>query len=147
MVDIQALQRYALFGGLQAEQAAELRDRLGLADFEAGAEIMSEGRDNDRVYFILEGRVRVAKGGRTIIELGEGETFGEMEILEVRPATASVTALAPVRTAVLTGRALHELSTKDIRVFAIVMMNLARELARRLRRMDELAVASGGDRS
>jgi len=140
MIDIEALQKYSLFGGLLPEQIAVIRSLLSFECYETGADIVSEGKDNDRIYFIVEGRVVALKDGSTIVELGEGETFGEMEILEVMPATATIRALCPVEVAVLSNRALYRLSHEDIRTFAITVMNLARDLSRHLRRMDELAV-------
>jgi CRP-like cAMP-binding protein len=143
LVDIESLQKYSLFGGLLPAQIAAIRSNLAFESYEAGTDIMVEGRANDRIHFILEGRVEVRKGGTTIVEIGEGETFGEMEILDVMPATATIRALCLVRVAILSNRALHKLSSEDIRAFAITVMNLARDLSRRLRRMDELAVDRG----
>jgi CRP-like cAMP-binding protein len=140
MIDIEALQKYSLFGGLLPAQIEIIQRLLQFESFEAGTEIMVEGKCNDRIFFIMEGRVVVSKGGQSIVEIGEGETFGEMEILDVMPATATIRALCPVRVAILSNRALHKLSTEDIRAFAITVMNLARDLSRRLRYMDELAV-------
>ena len=140
MVDIEALQKYSLFGGLLPDQISAIRRHLVFEDYEAGTEIMVEGRDNDRIHFILEGRVEVSKRGKPIAEICEGETFGEMEFLDVMPATATIRALSPVKVALLTNRALHRISNEDIRAFAITVMNLSRDLSRRLRRMDELAV-------
>ncbi|MFZ4616896.1 MAG: Crp/Fnr family transcriptional regulator [Rectinemataceae bacterium] len=142
MVDIESLQKYSLFGGLLPEQIVAIRQYLVFESYPAGTDIETEGRDNDRIHFILEGRVAVIKGTTTIVEIGEGETFGEMEILDVMPATATIRALCPVRVATLSNRALHHLSHEDIRAFAITVMNLARDLSRRLRRMNELAVGN-----
>lgn len=140
MIDIGELQRYSLFGGLLPEQVALVRSLLAFEDFDSGSAVLVEGRPNDRIHFIVEGRVEISKAGKPLIELGEGETFGEMELIEVMPAIASVRALSPLRLAILDNRALYRLSREDIRTFAIVVMNLARDLSRRLRRMDELAV-------
>jgi CRP-like cAMP-binding protein len=71
--------------------------------------------------------------------MGEGETFGEMEVLDVMPAAASVRALVPTKVATVSNRALREMNKIDTAIFALVIMNLARDLSRRLRRMDELA--------
>ena len=121
-----------------------VRSLLAFETFEAGEILLAEGRGNDRISFIVEGRVEVLKDGQSLNVLGEGETFGEMEILDVMPAIATIRALTPVELAVLGNRALYRLSREDLRVFAIVVMNLARDLSRRLRRMDELAVKGGG---
>ncbi len=140
MIDIEALQKYSLFGGLLPEQVSVVRGLLGFESFDDGALLLAEGQANDRICFIVEGKVEVLKNGTSLNVLCEGETFGEMEMLDVMPAIATIRALGPVKVAILGNRALYRLSRENIRVFAIVVMNLARDLSRRLRRMDELAV-------
>ncbi|HOX48993.1 MAG TPA: hypothetical protein PLG14_07370 [Spirochaetales bacterium] len=44
----------------------------------------------------------------------------------------------PTRVAIISNSALHEIYKADPRIFAIIIMNLARDIARRLRRMDEM---------
>ena len=69
--------------------------------------------------------------------MSAGDCFGEMEILDVMPAAASVRALDPVTVAAIDNQALHRMYGLDPRLFALFMMNLARDLSRLLRRMDE----------
>jgi CRP-like cAMP-binding protein len=54
------------------------------------------------------------------------------------PAVATVRTLVPSIVATISNRALHELSKSSMRAFAMVVMNLARDLSRRLRRMDDI---------
>ncbi|PKL23881.1 MAG: cyclic nucleotide-binding protein [Spirochaetae bacterium HGW-Spirochaetae-3] len=149
MVDTAALQAYSLFGGLSAEQIGLIRPLMGAAIFEAGEIIIAEGKPNDSIYFIIEGRVGVSRRGVAIVELPEGQTFGEMELLDVMPSVATVTAVVPVRVVTISNRCVRAVYSRDPKVFGIVMMNLARDLSRRLRRMDELAcdAAKASDRS
>jgi len=139
MVDTAALQAYSLFGGLSAEQIGLIRPLMGSAVFNEGDVIIREGEPNDSIYFIVEGRVQVSRRGIMIIELPEGQTFGEMELLDVMPSVATVTAAQPVRIVTISNRCVRTVYSRDPKVFGIVMMNLARDLSRRLRRMDELA--------
>jgi CRP-like cAMP-binding protein len=139
MVNVQRLQKYSLFGGLADEQLARVIPRLERASWKAGEAILREGDANDRVFFILAGRVRVSRGGSTLIEFGEGDAFGEMELIEVMPVAATITALDAVETASISNRSFRALYHEDLPAFALVVMNLARELSRRLRRMDEKA--------
>ncbi len=141
MVDVSALQKYSLFGGLLPEDVARIKPYLCGAAYETGDAIISEGQPNGRLHFLIEGRVAVVKRDRTIIELSEGDTFGEVEIMDVLPAVATIRALCPTRIVYISNHCLHEIYKDDPRVFAMLVMNLARELARRLRRMDELACA------
>lgn len=142
MVDVAALQSYSLFGGLSAEQIGLIKPLMGSATFEAGAVILREGEPNDSIYFIVEGKVEVSRRGVFIIELPEGQTFGEMELLDVQPSAATVSAAVPVHIVTISNRCIRTVYSRDPKVFGIVMMNLARDLSRRLRRMDEIACDS-----
>lgn len=138
MIDIARLQEYALFGGLSPEDIELIKPYLGGASYEPGDAIIREGEPNGRIHFIIEGRVEVTKRSRRIVELGEGDAFGEVEVLDVQPAVASIRALAPTRLVYLSNHCLHEVYKAQPKAFAMLIMNLARELARRLRRMDEV---------
>jgi hypothetical protein len=72
--------------------------------FRAEETIVSQGDPSDGLYVILEGRVRVERGGRALEWLGQGEFFGEVAVLDGRPRSADVVA----ETAVLTLRLSRE---------------------------------------
>ncbi len=140
MVNLESLQKYSLFGGLLPEDIERVRCFLAISSFEAGAPIQTEGKPNDSIYFILEGRVEVSKRHSFLVELREGDTFGEMEFLDVMPSAATVKAAVPTRVARISNVSFHDIYKMDVKVFAIMVMNLARDLSRHLRRMDEIMV-------
>jgi CRP-like cAMP-binding protein len=139
MIDTNALQKYSLFGGVLPEQIEHIKPLFGYEVFEAGQSPQREGLPNDKIFFIIKGKVRVTRKGVDIIELHEGETFGEMELLDIMPSIATITALEPLEVVTISNRALYEISKLDLKAFSLIIMNLARDLSRRLRRMDELA--------
>ncbi len=59
--------------------------------------LFEQGDYGDAMYIIIEGRVRVHSGGRTLTILEKGGVFGEMAALDPEPRSASVTALADLR--------------------------------------------------
>jgi CRP-like cAMP-binding protein len=74
----------------------------------AGDTILQEGEESMDVYFILQGKVNINKrivlfDGRHIesgfTELGENETFGELNLFDGRPRSASVVAATDVKLA------------------------------------------------
>ncbi len=144
MVNLAALQKYSLFGGIEGEEIERIRPFFEERSYEPGAAIVSEGKPNDRIYFILQGRVVISKGGVPITKRGEGDTFGEMELIDVMPAAATVTALEPTKTATISNRSLHEIYHENVGTFALIVMNLARELSRNLRRMNDLLTNAAG---
>jgi CRP-like cAMP-binding protein len=138
VIEASKFKDYSLFGGLVPEEIEAIRPLLGTAAYAAGDTIMREGEPNDRIHFILEGSVEVLKDGVQLACLGEGDTFGEMEFLDVMPAAATIRSLSAATVATISNHALHELSKASMRAFAMVVMNLARDLSRRLRRMDDI---------
>jgi CRP-like cAMP-binding protein len=134
------LQQYALFGGLRPEQMASILPHMETAGYAAGEEIITEGTTNDKIRFILEGRVEVTKKGIHIAELGEGDAFGEMEVLDVMPSIATIRVLEPTKVMSISNKTLHEIYKNDVNGFSLIIMNLARDLSRRLRKMDDREV-------
>jgi CRP-like cAMP-binding protein len=139
MIDIDSFSKYSLFGGFKPEDLQKIRPLFGFTSFEAGVEIIRECERNDTIFFIQEGNARVVRQGIVILELGAGDLFGEMEVLDVMPAVSTIRALNKIFVATISNRALHRMYHLDPKIFSIFMMNLARDLSRRLRRMDELA--------
>jgi CRP-like cAMP-binding protein len=132
-----ALQKYSLFGGLLTDQIERILPLLDEEVYEEGDEIIVEGTPNDKIRFILEGRVEVVKQGIVLCTFGEGDAFGEMEVLDVMPSAATIKALSRLRVMSISNRALREIYKIDIKTFSLLIMNLARDLSRRLRHMDE----------
>jgi CRP-like cAMP-binding protein len=61
--------------------------------YDADDPIVKEGSTGTALYIILSGRARVERGGETIGELGAGEFFGELALIEEHPRSATVTAV------------------------------------------------------
>ncbi len=143
MIDNATFQKYSLFGALMPEEIERIVPLMGRTSYKSGDVVIAEGQSNDSIHFVLQGKVEISKKGLKLLELDEGDTFGEMEFLDVMPAAATCRAVEPTQLAVLTNRTLHEIFHIDPHIFAIIMMNLARDLSRRLRHMDELAAEQG----
>jgi len=58
----------------------------------AGKSIVSEGEVGTVFYFIVEGKATVARHGRKITDLGPGQYFGELSLLDRMPRNATVKA-------------------------------------------------------
>ena len=139
MIDSSVLWQYSLFDGLEQDQIDSILPLLEQEEYQSGDEIVVEGARNDRIRFILEGKVSVRKGGVILTELGEGSIFGEMEVLDVHPTDATVKTLTTTRVMSLSVDALGEIYSTDLKTYSFILMNLARDLSRRLRHMDDKA--------
>ncbi|WP_461257234.1 cyclic nucleotide-binding domain-containing protein [Treponema sp. R80B11-R83G3] len=99
--------------------------------------IITEGSPNDKIYFIIEGQVSVSKKKVHLSNFKEGEAFGEMEVLDIMPAIASIKTVSQVTVMSISNKALREIYKMDVKVFALIIMNLARDVCRRLCKTDE----------
>jgi CRP/FNR family cyclic AMP-dependent transcriptional regulator len=59
-----------------------------------GEVVVDEGAVGQSAYVIVSGSVAVLRHGRKVAELGEGQMFGEIALLDRLPRTASVKALS-----------------------------------------------------
>jgi hypothetical protein len=90
------LQAIPLFAPLPAPALEHLAQRLEPARFSAGTEILRQGAPGDRFHIVVTGRVDVLQEGRSLGELGPGDSYGEIALLRDVPRTASVVALTDV---------------------------------------------------
>jgi len=119
------------------EQIDSILPFLQQERFEPDQYIITEGTPNDKIFFLIEGQVSVCRKDMLLTKFCEGEAFGEMEVLDVMPAVASIKALTQVTAMSISNKTLREIYKKDVKIFSLIIMNLARDLSRRLRRMDE----------
>jgi len=117
MIDTNALQKYSLFGGVLPDQIELIKPLFGYARYDAGDKPVREGDPNDKIYFIVVGKVQVSKQGIAIAELEEGETFGEMELIDIMPSIATITVMEPLEVVTISNRALYEISKLDCKTF------------------------------
>jgi CRP/FNR family cyclic AMP-dependent transcriptional regulator len=141
---IELLQGMPIFGALDEGALECLLAGAASVVRQAGACFFREGeRSEQSVYVVERGGVRVHKrwqGGDWVLkELGVGDCFGEMALLDLEPRSASVCASADDTCALQFGaEALHRLFAHDPEKFALLQMNIAREVCRRLRVADEM---------
>jgi CRP/FNR family cyclic AMP-dependent transcriptional regulator len=92
---VAALHRIQLFAGIAGRVLAVVAEGAVEKRFSTGELLMDEGAVEAHLYAIVEGRVRIHRGDRIIVELGPGATVGELAVLAPAPRSASVTAIEP----------------------------------------------------
>lgn len=150
MVSSQFLQSHSLFGGILDDQLAEIKPFLQEVRFSTNDTIITEGEEGDRLYFLCEGCVEILKDPtdhhddvpQRIAVLGPGDTFGEMELIDIQCRAATVRALEPVTALTLSNADLYRIYKKNIKTYTMIVLNLARDISRRLRKMDALAASA-----
>ena len=93
---IALLREVALFHGVSDEGLAAVAAKATEIAFEAGRTIVRQGEVGTGFFLIASGQARVIRDGRAIAELGPGQFFGELSLLDQQPRIANVIAETPV---------------------------------------------------
>jgi CRP/FNR family cyclic AMP-dependent transcriptional regulator len=136
---IDTLRHVPLFESLDDETARKLCQLLESIDCKAETSLFRAGDEGDAMYLIERGKVRIcvqATDGRdmTLTELGRGDFFGEMALLDGQRRSADAIVAEDARLAVLSRE--HFLSF--VRSSPEVALELLTAFANRLRHTDEL---------
>src|SRR5436305_11811768 len=133
-----ALARLPLFAALDDDAAAALEAVMSTRAVERGHHIFREGDTGDRLFVVLDGKVKISRSaadGREnlLAVLGPGEMCGELSLFDPGPRTATVTTVTDSR--------LASLDHDDLRPLLLdrpgVAVHLLQALAMRLRRTNE----------
>jgi CRP/FNR family cyclic AMP-dependent transcriptional regulator len=139
---IALLQAMPIFGALRDDALECLLEDAPWVERGAGEHWFREGDAAQCMYVIEHGTVEVRKRwqGRDwpLHRLHAGDCFGEMALMDFFPRSASVVSIEPCRAMALASAALQRLAERDMEQFALIQMNLGREVCRRLRATDEL---------
>jgi CRP/FNR family transcriptional regulator, cyclic AMP receptor protein len=96
------LSRVPLFASLSRAQLGRVGSLAEEASYNAGRVIVKKDDPGKAFYVIVEGRAKVVKGkivtARREAELGPGEFFGELSLLDGGPRAATVIAATPLET-------------------------------------------------
>jgi CRP-like cAMP-binding protein len=136
----EALQRMPIFGGVRIDTLAALLEVAVMATRSSGEYFFREGDRAESLFVLENGEVEVLRSYEArehlLARLGAGDCFGEMALLDLLPRSASVRAATPCTAIELSSASLFRLYETDLEQFALVQMNVARELSRRLREAD-----------
>jgi CRP-like cAMP-binding protein len=140
-VTAEMLADIGLFAALDLEVRQHLVDTLAVLSYAPGDVVFHEGESARELFVVINGEFEVLKRSKRGIEarvaiLGMGDWFGEMSIVDAQPRSASVRALAQSKLLVVSSADLEALYRRDVKAYALLVLNVARELSRRLRVAD-----------
>ncbi len=138
---LEELADIGLFGGLDPSVLTEFVQSLPVLSLNPGEVVFREGDPGRELFVLLAGEMEVVKASKGLREarvavFGPGDWFGDMSILDIMPRSATVRAVAPARVLKMSASDLENLYRKDLKAYAIVVLNIAREMSRRLRVAD-----------
>ena len=102
-MDANRLKSIPLFEEVGDEELAQIAPFATEVSVEEGRELVREGDFSYEFMAIEEGQAEVTRGGEHVADIGPGDFFGEMGLLERTLRNATVTAKTPMRLVTLTG--------------------------------------------
>jgi CRP/FNR family cyclic AMP-dependent transcriptional regulator len=132
--------------GLSAAEMKLLATFSSEERFREGSMIFREGEKGDKLYIVLDGRVRISKfipgvGEEALAVLDRGDFFGEMALIDDKPRSADAKAHEQDATVLSIDRAtLNEILSMDPHASLQFLNLLCRMISRRLREINEKIV-------
>ncbi len=130
-------QRFAALGRLSDVDTEVLLGALRRELFTSGSAIVAPDTDNDSLYLIWSGRVRVTLDAEQVVaplgQFGPGDWIGEMAVIDPCPATATVTAVDDCLLLVLSHARFLALRRGNPALTSVLLQTFSRQLTARLR--------------
>lgn len=134
---IALLQNMPIFGGIRRDVLEFLLSSCPAVNVPANATFFCEGDHGDQLFVLENGQAAVLKSwlGRPyrIQTLNAGDCFGEMAVMDHCQRSATVAAITECTAIRMSSADLYRVYGHDLKQFALIQMNLGREVSRRLR--------------
>jgi ATP/ADP translocase/HEAT repeat protein len=135
---VMILKGAGMFSQTPDDALAEVAALLQEVDAGAGETLFAKDDMGDCLYVIVSGSVRIHDGARTLNELGEGEVFGEMALLDPEPRLAAATVTEQARLLRLDRAPFFELIQAQPEVSIGIIHMLTRRLRERVQDISRL---------
>ncbi len=139
--DLAILERVPTFAGLTPDTLEFLLERASEVVVEPGEPFFHQGDAGTTLFVLESGTVDVRKSldgdYMTLRQLGPGDCFGEMALIAVMPRSASAIAIDRAGALTISNADIAMLYERNPAQFAMLVMNLSREVCRRFADVDE----------
>lgn len=139
---IEQLTKVTLFQGLTRDALALISRIATEESHPTGTIIFRHGEPGDRLYLILEGKVRISRevsgmGEEALAVLGPGSVFGEMSLLDDQPRSADARVHERCRLLAIPKDSFEDLLFLHKDLAYEVLWNVVRMLGSRLRETND----------
>lgn len=146
---LEELRECALCGGLEDSALAWLAERVERIELGEGDILFREGDPARELYLVIEGEVELWKRsadaddpsqlGERINMIHAKSILGGSSVIDMQGRLATARAASHVVLLRLSCRVMSQLYREDLKSYTMVILNVARDLSRRLRNVNALA--------
>jgi CRP-like cAMP-binding protein len=135
------LNKISLLGGLNEAQLETIFGELRTLSYKKDDIIFKQDSQPTFIYIVLNGRVKTFsdyKGTRLeLLVMEPGQCFGETSLIGIQPHSVTAVAMENCEVLVLSSESLQTLFEKDMELYSMLVLNIARETSRNLRNYRE----------
>ena len=131
---LQVIKSSPLFTELYDDEIEEIIKTCKVRCLEVNETLFVENDAGDDMYIVLSGELSIVKGGFHITTFARGELLGELVLINDQQRTTSCLATVYTEVLIINNLMIFELYSTRPRLFSILMMNIARMLAQRLKK-------------
>lgn len=142
---MEVLHKMPLFRFLTYQELVRVLNITQVRAYEPGAEVVSEGDEGDELFIVLSGKVKVESAKVPLVELGVGQHFGEMALVDKATRSADVKAIEAASLLSIRRRDFFDLVRRDHAIAVKLLWSFMGVLTERLRNTNrELGEAREG---
>ena len=105
-----------LFASIPSQELIRVAQIAEEEKYQPGTSLCKEGDFGDCMYIIANGKVKVHKGDRTLVELEKGAFVGDMALLDQEPRSADLTISAETTLLKISQDAFYELMSSNFEI-------------------------------
>lgn len=129
-------EKISLFGGLSDQHLRVLAVNLKAQNLAAGECVFQQGQLPCNIYIVLSGQVGFSvireDNSTAKMQFRAGDCFGETAVIGIMPQLGRAETQTDARVMVMSRSCLMDIARIDAELFGVLMMNIAREVSRRL---------------
>jgi serine/threonine protein phosphatase PrpC/CRP-like cAMP-binding protein len=130
---IEVLKSMPMFRYLSYKELVRVMNITQTVDFADDDSVFREGEPGETMYVVLDGSVRLHKGDMIIAELGRGQHFGEMALVDRSLRSLDGTAVGVTRLLSIRRKEFYEIIKKEPSLSVKLLWSFVQVLTERLR--------------
>ncbi len=130
------VEKISLFGGIEKAVIKKIFNHCEQVEKETGDLLFHENDPATEIFIIIKGKIKlihdIDETPYELIELLPGASLGETSVIGIQPHGSSAVVTESTSLLVLSRQLLNNLHEQEPEIFTLLILNIARELARRL---------------